>query len=174
MRKNLFILIPVVLLFLSSCGKGGDAVRYNDKIIGIQAKVINKMLILSQSFQTGNADLMQRRLEELQDQTTESANELSNLEEFNGGDDLFNAAMDLLEFYESICTHEFQEMVDIISRSGTGITPADRERLMDLQRYIQEEEGELDRQLAEAQQNFAKKFGFRIGKNKIQKKIDNM
>ncbi len=174
MNKKLFILLLLPLFILASCGKSSSALRYNDKIINIQSKVINKIIILTQSMKSGNAELMQRRLTELQDQTTLSADELSNLEEFEGGDELYNSAMDLFEFYESVCKNEFQEMIEILSRSQSGITAMDIRRMQELQGIIQKEEGELDRKLLTAQQNFARLHGFRIGKNKLQKKIDNL
>ena len=174
MNKKYLIFMLITLFILASCGKSSDALRYNDKIINIQSKVINKIIILTQSMKSLNTDLMQRRLEELQEQTTLSANELTSLEEFEGGNELYNAAMDLFEFYESICKNEFQEMIDILARSQSGITASDFSRMQDLQKIIQEEEGELDRNLMNAQQDFAKLYGFRIGKNKLQKKIDNI
>jgi len=174
MNKKHMIFLLIILFILASCGKSSGALRYNDKIINIQSKVINKIIILTQSMKSGNTDLMQRRLEELQEQTTLSANELSSLDEFEGGNELFNAAMDLFEFYESICKNEFQEMIDILARSQSGITAMDLSRMQDLQKIIQEEESGLDRNLMTAQNNFAKRYGFRIGKNKLQKKIDNI
>ncbi len=174
MNKKLLIFLAITIFIFSSCGKSSSALRYNDKIIEIQSKVINKIIILTQSMKTGNTDLMQRRLEELQQQTTLSANEITSLEEFEGGNELFNAALDLFEFYESVCKNEFQEMIEILARSQSGISAMDLSRMQDLQRIIQEEEGALDRKLLTAQQDFAKQFGFRIGKNKLQKKIDNM
>ena len=65
-------------------------------------------------------------------------------------------------------------MIDIIGRSQSGISAMDLGRIQDLQRTIQDEESDLDRKLMAAQQNFAKLNGFRIKKNRLQKKIDNM
>jgi len=174
MKKNPIILLVIVVFVLTSCGESGSALKYNNKIIDIQSKVIKKIITLSNSMKSNNSALMQRRLAELQDQTTKSADELSTLQEFEGGTELYNSALDLFEFYENVCKNEFQEMVDILSRSQSGISAIDLNRLQDLQRIIQEEEAKLDKNLLVAQQNFAKLHGFRIGTNKLQKKIDNM
>jgi len=174
MKKKLIILSVTLIFIFISCGKSGSALKYNNQIIDIQSKVITKIITLSNSLKSNNTELMQRRLAELQDQATKSADELSQLPDFDGGTELYNAAMDLFEFYENVCKNEFQEMVDILSRSQSGITAADLSRLQDLQKIIQSEEGVLDKKLLEAQQSFAKLHGFRIGQNKLQKKIDNM
>jgi hypothetical protein len=174
MKKRFLLLGVISVFFLSNCTKSGDALKYNNRIIDIQSKVIKKILSLSQSMKSRNPDLMRKRLGELQDQATASADELNNVPEFEGGEELFNAAMDLFEFYESVCKNEFAEMVDILARSGSGVTADDLSRMQDLQKVIQEEESRLDRELFTAQQNFAKQFNFRIGENQLQKKINNL
>lgn len=174
MKKKLIISLIIVIFIITSCGKSGSALDYNNKITDIQSKVIKKIITLSNSLKSNNTDLMQRHLTELQQQTTASADELINLPEFDGGNDFYNSAMDLFEFYESICSNEFQEMVDILSRTQSGISAVDLSRLQDLQRIVQEEEAVLDRKLLTSQKSFAKLYGFRIERNKLQKKIDHL
>ena len=173
MRRKLSFILIVFSLLLISCDSG-SALAYNNKIIEIQTTVAEKMLSLADSFKTGNSSLMSERLKSLQDQTRIAADKLNSIPEFKGGEDMFNAAMDLFEFYEAISKAEFAEMVDILSKGRGGINQADVERLKEIQRTITIDESKLDMKFQMAQREFATSHNLKIKPNKLQKRINNM
>ncbi len=112
-------------------------------------------------------------LKKLQDVIDEAIVKVEGIPDYKGNSDLKNALLDLLDFYKAIASEEYKEMIDILGRQGA-ITQSDIDYLQSMQDNITEREGELDKELARAQSEFAKKHDIKIERNKLQDKIDNM
>jgi len=174
MNRKLTIIFLSFFLILFSCTKSNNALKFNNRIIKLQSDVVEKMLSLANSFRSSNPSIMKKKLAELQKETSIAADKLNEIPNFKGGEDLFNAAMDLFEFYESVSKNEFAEMVEILSKGKGGITKYDIDRLKDIQKAITIDETKLDMKFQRAQRNFASKYKLRIKPNKLQKRINNL
>lgn len=169
------------VIILSSCGSNeGKEVKpemtpldYNDAIITEQSKIINAMLNLSKAFETADATTMDTKLELLTKQASTAIEALEKMEPYKGDNTLRASAIALFEFYKSLSENEFDEMVDILKKKEK-ITKEDFAKMEELNKGIVEKETVLDKNLSDAQNAFASKYGFQIERNKLQDKIDNM
>lgn len=153
-----------------------SAVKYNNEIIKLQNMVIEKMFDLAKSFEQNprSPEVMRQRLRELQNQTTASADAVSELGDFKGNTDLRDTALQLFEFYESVCNDEYVTIVEILSKSDNDITNEDYNTILAIQRQIEKEEMKIDIRMKQVQQQFANEHNFQIKANKYQEKIDGM
>jgi len=177
MKKIISMLVGagVFILFLKFNPFGSNsAIKYNDKLIGEQNLIIEKMLALTDSFNSRNTQLMNEKLKTLQIQITQSADTLSQMEGYKGDTHLRNKLLDLIEFYESMSQEELGEMVKILSKSDTNITQADVNRLKVMENDIRMEEREFDLAVQKAQKEFAQRYNIKIKPNKYQKRIDSL
>jgi ATP-dependent DNA ligase len=131
------------------------------------------MLNLSKTFETAEAVNMDEKLGLLNKQAIASVEALQKMEAYEGNDNLRKNAVALFEFYKSLSESEFKEMVEILKKKSN-ITVKDLTRMDELNKGIVERETVLDKNLSDAQQAFATKYGFPIEKNKLQNEIDDM
>lgn len=177
MKKSLSGVVFVVIAFFAVryfIGGGSAAIKYNDRIVDCQNKIIMEILDLANSFEKSDPDQMDEKLLELQTQIDDSLAILSAMEPYDGYTRLRDGAIELIKFYKDIAGEEYQEIVEILSQPQSDITTGDYNRLQDIQRDIEDREADLDKELQEAQQEFAKMHNFRIKPNKYQKRIDQM
>jgi len=92
---------------------------------------------------------------------------------YEGNTRLRDAAMALFIFYKEMNESEFKDMIEIIMK-GDAITEEDIAMLTVLEEQVSLKEALLDEELDQAQQEFARDFGFDIGVNEMQEEIDNM
>lgn len=173
-KKLLLAAAGLALLLIVHCGSSNKAINYNDRIVGCQNKIIEKMLALADSFSQANPAAMQEKLRALKGQIDESLSEISRMQDFKGNTRLRDAAVVLFQFYRDIAAAEYAELVDILSKGTGNITDGDRDRLQEIQASITAREGEFDKELQAAQKEFALKYGIAVTENKYQKKIDSM
>jgi hypothetical protein len=178
MNKNIVKVVSVliglaVLYFVRGGFGGGEAIKYNDKLINYQGKVITEMIKLSKIFQKKDPVEMNLGLKRLQDTIDNAIEKVEAIPGYEGNTDLKDALLDLLDFYRDISAEEYAEMINIIGR-GNDITQSDIDYLQKMQDSITEREKELDEELARAQSEFAKKHNIEIRKNTLQDQIDKM
>lgn len=174
MKKILSIAVCfVVVLCLANCGSGA-AINYNDQIVDYQGKIIEKMLALSDTFQQNNPGVMDAKLKALQLQIDESLAGIKQMKDFKGNIRLRDGAIALFEFYQSIASTEYPEIINILSLGVENITDGDRQRLLDIQKDITEREAQFDNELQAAQKEFAMVYGIDIKGNKYQEQIDKL
>ncbi len=177
MKKSLSGLVFVVIVFFAIryfVGGGSGAIKYNDRIVDCQNKIIVKLFDFFNALEKSESDEMDEKLLELQTQIDDSLAVLSAMESYDGYTRLRDAAIELLKFYKDIAQEECQEIVEILSQPQSDITVSDYNRLQEIQRDLGDGEADLDKELQEAQQEFAKMHGFQIKPNKYQKRIDQM
>jgi len=173
MKKKLpLIAAGLALFFIVHCGGSGGAIAYNDRIVGCQNKIIEKMLALADSFSGANPAVMQGKLLALKGQIDESLSAVSQMQDFKGNTRLRDAAVKLFEFYQSITDAEYAELVDILGKGAGNITDSDRDRLQEIQSNITAREAEFDKELQAAQKEFALIHHIEVSENKYQKRID--
>lgn len=174
MKKALSIVLGLaVVLCMANCGSNA-AINYNDQIVDYQGKIIEKMLALSDTFQQNNPGVMDTKLKALQLQINESLAGLKQMKDFKGNTRLRDGAITLFEFYQSIASTEYQEIINILSLGAENISEGDRNRLIEIQQDITAREAEFDKELQAAQQEFATAYGIDIKTNKYQDQIDKL
>jgi hypothetical protein len=164
----------LALFFIVHCGGSGNAISYNDRIVGAQNKIIEKMLALADSFPQANPAAMREKLLALRGQIGESLSVVSRMQGFKGSTRLRDAAVKLFEFYRIIAAGEYAELVEILAKGAENLTDSDRERLQAIQASITGREAQFDNELQAAQKEFALKYNIDVTENKYQKKIDGM
>jgi hypothetical protein len=168
-----FVVCIAVVLIMVNCGSSA-AINYNDQIVDFQGKIIEKMLDLSGTFEKSNPDVMDAKLKALQLQIDESLAGLKQMKDFKGNIRLRDAAIALFEFYQSIASTEYPEIINILGLGAANITQSDQDRLLEIQKDITERESEFDKELQAAQKEFALVYGIDIKANKYQQEIDKL
>jgi hypothetical protein len=174
MRKCL-VLLGIVLagaMLLSCTNTNTQAIDYNDKIIGLQSKILRSMIDFSKTFSTNDGALMGKKYTELLASIDSALTEAEALQPFNGSSEFRDAAIRLFEFYDDVAKNEYGEIVEIFYQEN--VTEADADRIQELAEDISEREGVLDHQFATVQKAFAKKNGIILTDNKLQREIDRM
>lgn len=172
--KNLLPLAFVFLGLLASCGSKEDMtpIQYNDKIVGEQNKIIEKILAFSNNASEDFAVMDKSRLEAVE-QCKSSIKIVEAMKDYEGNTQLRDAAVNLFKFYQQISEESFKEMTDIIKK-GADITQDDLNRLEEIQAEMDGKEGTLDAALAKAQDDFSAKYNFSLKRNDVQDQIDEM
>lgn len=174
MRKILVLLwiIMVGALPFSCINTNTQAIDYNDKIIGLQSKIMRSMIDFSKTFSTNDKALMKNKYTELLASIDSALRGAEALPPFNGSSEFRDAAIRLFEFYADVAKNEYGEIVEILYQDG--ITQDNADRIEELAEDISEREGVLDHQFATVQKAFAKKNGILLTDNKLQREIDKM
>lgn len=170
---SIFCAVLFVFIFQFCDNKKNEAIEYNDKIVGEQMSIVNKMIEFTQTFQDVIPEVMDSKLTELKLQIQNSLDVLNAMEAYEGDSELLNAAKDLFKFYQKMADNEFKEMLNILKK-GESITEQDYFHLIDMQEIISQQEAVYDQNMATAQSNFAKKYDIKIENNTVQEKINNM
>lgn len=174
MRKYLvllWIVLAVALLF-SCSNTNGLAIDYNDRIIGLQSKIMKSMIDFSKTFSTNDTALMEKKYTELLASIDSALTEAEALPPFNESNEFRDAAIRLFEFYDDVAKNEYGEIVEIFYQEN--VTEADADRIQALAEDISERERVLDQQFATVQKAFAKENGILLSDNKLQREIDRM
>ena len=169
----IFFVIAFIVIRQFS-GSSGEALKYNNKIVGYQNKIIVKIIDLSKSLDKFNADEMDRKLTALQDQIDESLAGVKAMDGFKGNYRFRDAAIKLIEFYKDMCENEYSEMIEILKQGPSNITQSDITYMQELQASIEKTEAPLDREMQSAQREFAAEYKFKITQNKYQKELDKL
>jgi len=174
MRKYL-VLFGIVLVgaLLFSCKSAKtQAIDYNDKIVGLQSKILRSMIDFSKTFSSNNTNLMEKRYNELLDTIDFALSGAEDMPPFNGSSEFRDTAIRLFEFYDDVAENEYGEIVEIFYQDE--ITQDDAERIQDLAEDISEREEALDYEFAAVQKAFAKEHDILLKSNKLQREIDRM
>ena len=174
MRKHLVLIgIVLMLALLLSCNNAKtQAIDYNDKIVGLQSKILRSMIDFSKTFSSNNTNLMERKYNELLDSIDTALGGIESMPPFNGSSEFRDTAIRLFEFYDDVAKNEYGEIVEIFYQDK--ITQDDAERIQELAEGITEREEALDHEFATVQKAFAKKNGILLRSNKLQREIDKM
>jgi hypothetical protein len=174
MRKCLVLLgIVLVGALLFSCSNTKtQAIDYNDKIVGLQSKIMRSMIDFSKTFSSNDTALMEKKYTELLASIDSALRRAEALPPFNGSSAFRDTAIRLFEFYDDVAKKEYGEIVEIFYQDN--VTEADADRIQELAEDISEREEVLDQQFATVQKAFARKNGILLTDNKLQREIDRM
>jgi hypothetical protein len=174
MRKYL-VLFGIFLmgaLLLSCNSPKTKAIGYNDKIVGLQSKIMRSMIDFSKTFSAKDTALIEEKYTELLDSIDFALRGAEAMPPFNGSSEFRDVAIRLFEFYDDVAKNEYEEVVEIFYQDE--ITQDDAKRIQELARDISEREETLDYNFAMVQKAFAKKHGILLRDNKLQREIDRM
>jgi hypothetical protein len=172
-------LVATVFTMLMSCnsetkGKNGvvykSAVQYNQYIMENQKDVINVMIefgkVIDQSLDSAD-QVLDRGIEKADDAMTN----VSGMPPFRGDTAFRNAAINSFEFYKSVLSNEYRQIVNV-RRKGENKTTEDFNFLQKLPDEIGKREEKLDREFHNAQKAFADRNHLTLVRNDMQDKID--
>lgn len=164
------VALGVVGYFFS---RGSDqAVTYNDRIIGLQTRIVQSMIDFSKSFDTADKSLMDKKHAQLVSTIEGVIKEAQAIEGFDGSTEFRDAAVEMFKFYDAIAKKEYLEIVNILKKD----TPAqeDLTRINEIVNSISQREEQLDRKFQGIQRAFASKHNIKLTDNRMQKQIDNL
>jgi hypothetical protein len=149
-------------------GKAGTAIEYNDAIVGLQARIIEEMLVvLNLQGEDPVADL-----KHLTQTIRRSREELKSLQVYDGGADMKKSADNLFAFYLSACEGPWLKAFEIYAAEGDKMNDEQSQKFLALLEEGSANEKQYDDAFSAAQEAFSKQHGFAIVENELQGKID--
>jgi len=149
-------------------GKAGTAIEYNDAVVGLQAKIIQEMLVvLNLQGKDPVADL-----KHLTQTIIQSRDQLKTLQVYEGGLDLKKSADELFAFYQSACEGPWLKAFELYAAEGEKMSDEQSQQFLALLEEGSANEKQFDDAFAIAQEAFSKQHGFAIVENELQGKID--
>jgi hypothetical protein len=170
-----------VFLLMASCqspvkGKNGvvykSAVQYNDYIVKRQTQIIEYILDFAKVSQT-DLDSAGRILDLAVNEMDKLTEEIRGMPPFKKDTALRNSAVSIFTFYKTILADDYRQIIEI-RKKGTGITEDDLNRMNEIVENIARSEEKYDKKFQLAQRNFAKKNGFKLADNEMQKRIKEL
>ncbi len=164
-----FVIVQLFLLnIIANCNSAQsiideeiDAISYNDKMIDIQAKVDDSLVVLIDAIDTGNDYNIKEAFKECKKTIKSAKKEIKKIGDFNNDDEYQVELLKLLEMYEDILKNE---MTDIIKYAITEETLSDS----DFETYYNLYDSALSKyddafyKFQSFQDKFADKWGFTI------------
>jgi hypothetical protein len=164
------------VLFLAGCSWLGldknNAVAYNEKIIGLQSKILKVMIDLSNTFESRDGAKMEQKRTQLLKTIQGALKQAEKIKPYKGDSTFRDAGIELFKFYEDITKKEYLQIINILKKEE--ITPEDEQELQKVTEVIAKREEAYDRSFQGAQRAFASKHGLILMDNKLQKQIDEM
>lgn len=160
MRKLIFL---CSILFFSSCSgekarSGGiifeDPVAYHDFIVDQQNVIMHHMVILTESYDQGNEEMIQESYLNLVNACDSCAFLIEELTPYEHDSSLQKASNELFKFYTRVFHHEYKEMLDIFLK-GSMASDADITSLNRIVEEIRQEEEVLTKRMEQVQHSFA-------------------
>ncbi len=150
-----------------------DAESYNNYIINNQNKVIQKILELSATFDTGSDEQIRAKYKEFGESVETAKKEIEKLGAYEGNTEFRDAALDLMNFYKEIYENQYKKLIDIVIK-GENATEADLQELNKIVEEVSAKEAKMDQKVAEAQNKFARDNNMTIIQNELQDDINQL
>ncbi len=164
--KKLFLLL-LVIPFAASAQK--DVLEFNDIIVEEQTKIGQRLIDFNYAVEAGTDTDMPLKL--TLEQVKVSIAVVEKLS-WQDGAALKKSALALFDFYKSIVSNEYKEMVSIINHPE--LSEGDITQLNELIASITEREEKLDADFAAEQEAFAKMNNFTLEENELQDELDKI
>ena len=148
------------------------AVEYNDRIIGLQTRIVKGMIDFSKSFETADAAQMNKKHAELVATIEGVLKDAKTIGPFEDSTQFRDAAIEMFGFYDSIAKKEYLEIVNILEKEAPG--EEDLARINEIVNSISSREEMLDKKFQGIQRAFAGKHNIQLEDNKMQRQIDNL
>jgi hypothetical protein len=172
--RGVFVIIALSVLVSCNGNKARSGehifetpIEYNDFIVDQQNVIIHHMIDLSHSYDSGDSDTIRMAFESLVNACDSSKALIDILTPYEGDSSLKISSRNLFNFYSSIFHKEYREMLDIFLK-GELASDAEVAELNRIVVYVRDKEDILNQELTKAQQEFAKKEGFKFEGNLIE------
>ena len=168
--KNFAIAFIFVLLgsfFFTACGPSkDDAIKYNDTLISLQELIVEKDDVFLNS--QGNADSLKMAHTELLNQVNATIKATEKIGAFDDYNDFHKACLEFLGNYKGVVEKEYTILMSVVSKPDSLISLEDNE-LYDSAYDVSIDKIEMAAaRLNTAQEEFAKKFNFKIAKKPLE------
>ncbi len=136
--------------------KGSGPVNYNNKLIGHQEDVIEKIDKFLDSLEQGSS--YEGRYRDVLEQIESSLAELRQMPDYKGNTEFRDKMIEFIEFYESVAENDFKDIIDIVSQGGSN------EALANIWNTFASDQEPYLEDVGQAQQRFADQFDMKIEK----------
>jgi hypothetical protein len=161
MRKILFVLGSV--LVLASCGPSqGDAVKYNDQIVGLQKALLPLHEGFIAQIDGHNLDSLKILHELFAVKAKSTLAECEKLPGFGGNRDYANAAAAYFKVLGSLADKEGTSLVNILTKDSSQMTDKDVYDVTTLAAKFDSEYARALQKIQDAQMTFSKEWKFEL------------
>ncbi len=143
---------------------------YNEYIISRQTKVIRSIIELGNRIEV-SPDTAYKLLDQYAGQTDSVVTDIKGMPPFRGDSSFRDAAVRSFTFYKTLFNDHYRRILKVRMK-GNESTEEGIGELMEVMDKIKREEEQLDKQLHNAQTEFARKYDMKMRPSAIQKEID--
>lgn len=163
-------LIPLwMFLFLFACSNEKNAARkFNDSIIIHQVHLMDNLNVLNELIEKKDTAALRAHYILMQEEIKKAIPEAEAVEPYKGGEVMKEKVVDLLKFYDQLLKENYKEYFDKLSADSV-----DQDELKSILTGIQFRElmaVQLERELGEAQDSFARLVGFTVQRDSSSEK----
>jgi hypothetical protein len=161
--KKLILIIGALSVILISCGPTeDDAIKYNDSLIDITEKIIEKQDLFINQLDGHNVDSLKITYQLFVKQAEISIEELSKVKIFDDKNEFGNSASEFIATVNSIVNNEAKQMVELLSKEAEQYTEYDQEKLDKLASKFDEQNNKAFENLKKEQLAFSKEWNFKL------------
>lgn len=174
--KILFCILAAIFVAAGPvlADKTQDAMKYSNYLIEEQNKVAEKFIALTQSFNQKEIKLIELSLDSLKKQVGLSQMKTGKMKGFEGNTRFLEAMKELFKFYDGLCNKEFKALLKIYRKNSITLTEEEIGIIDSIQKSIEIREMPLVNEIDLAQKEFARKYKFFIGKNRLEGQLDSL
>ena len=163
-RTGTLLVLGLSLTLFAGCLESGpDPVAFNDKMVGLQKEIGDKMTAFGDKIGSTETIVEADFLKDLADIKTLINTNITVLDKLptpKGGENFKAAVRGIFGFYKDVCDKEFTEMVKLLAKPDFG--NADLTTLTNLQKSVQDQEAVRDKKVQDAQSAFATKYNITV------------
>ena len=152
MKHLIYLLSSLFIITLASCSTPADyAENIMDKASDMEKQTGKITEALAKRDFTG----AEKALSECQKNAEETLKELQEMKPYGENDNLRQAGMEFVDFYNNIYKNEYREAFDIVEK-GKNYTDADAEKVQDIVMSVAAEEKFVKKELIDAFKKFCR------------------
>ncbi|MDX2190260.1 MAG: hypothetical protein SFY32_10375 [Bacteroidota bacterium] len=151
------ILIVNSLACFVAFSQNPKAIKYNDKIIDMQHRHIEKMAKFAGSISNTNPDKLNKAKDELEASLEKAYQQIEKMPDFEGDDALKNAALDWFKLSKKIIEDDFEILIPLLRKKEKDAL--DRVKIKETVERLIVEEDAIITNFEKAQQSFVERHG---------------
>ncbi len=152
-------------------GSDANAIAYNDRIVEAQNRIGLILLKFNQAIAVHPEDTVRAIHSEAVEVIKANLDSLDEMGSYERNDSMRLAAISLFQFYMHTVVVDYEEMLHLLF-----LGPVNEERMSQMEDIIARvayEEAQVDKIFQDAQKNFADRYGFTLGENRVQQEINS-
>lgn len=161
--KKLILIIGTLSIILTSCGPTqNEAIKYNDSLIDITDKIMEKQNLFVNQLDGHNIDSLKITHQLFVRQAEISIEELTKVKIFDDKNEFGNSVSEYIAIVNSIVNNEAKQMVELLSKEAEQYTLYDQEKIEKLASKFDEKNNKSFENLEKAQLAFSKEWNFKL------------